>query len=325
MLPKRLKANPVWTLAEGGLNFAHMNLPLIRTVCFARRVLRDFFLKNNGMLLAGSVAYNAMLSLVPLAAVLVVGFSHFVDEELLMDAVRTEVGLISPKAAPMVTDVLETFIDAREIVGWVGLGVLLFFSSMAFRVLENAFAIIFHRKVPPVKRRFWVSALMPYMFIALIGAGLVVLTALTALAESSVGQRFAFGGVSIGLQWLATTALHVAGFLGLVLLFTTLYKVMPVTRISFRLALAGGVTAAVLWELLRTGLVSYFNHLSLVNAVYGSMATTIILLLTHGGCRLSSCSLARKSSRSFNELSGWVCHGGKSLRKTNREDFRGRR
>ena len=55
---------------------------------------------------------------------------------------------------------------------------------------------------------------------------------------------------------------------------------MPVTRISFRLALAGGVTAAVLWELLRTGLVSYFTHLSLVNAVYGSMATTIILLLS---------------------------------------------
>ena len=85
-------------------------------------MLRDFFLKNNGMLLAGSVAYNAMLSLVPLAAVLVVGFSHFVDEELLMHAVRTEVGLISPKAAPMVIDVLETFIDAREIVGWVGSG-----------------------------------------------------------------------------------------------------------------------------------------------------------------------------------------------------------
>ncbi len=280
MVPERVKANPVWTRGVGGHTFPPVNLPLIRTFHFARRVLRDFFLRNNGMLLAGSVAYNAMLSLVPLAAILVVGFSHFVDEDLLMHAVNTEVGLISPKAAPMVTDVLVTFIDAREIVGWVGLGVLLFFSSMAFRILENAFAIIFHRKALPVKRSFWVSALLPYLFIALIGVGLVVLTALTAMVEFSAGRRFAFGGVSFGVQWLATVALHGAGFLGLVLLFTTLYKVMPITRISFRLALAGGVTAAVLWELLRTGLVSYFTHLSMVNALYGSMATTIILLLS---------------------------------------------
>ncbi len=232
------------------------------------------------MLLAGSVAYNAMLSLIPLAALLVVGFSHFVNEELLMEAVKTEVGLISPRAAPMVSDVLVTFVEAREIVGWVGLVVLLFFSSMAFRVLENAFAIIFDKKAEYVKRSFWVSALLPYLFIALIAIGLVFLTALTAALESSVGRRFGFGGFSVGLQWVVSIALHITGFLGLVLLFTALYKIMPVTQISFRLALAGGVTAAVMWEILRTALVSYFTHLSLVNAVYGSMATTIILLLS---------------------------------------------
>ncbi|MEP4807198.1 MAG: YihY/virulence factor BrkB family protein, partial [Luteolibacter sp.] len=253
---------------------------LIRTICFARRVLRDFFFENNGLLLTGAVAYGAMLSMVPLAAVMVVFFSHFFDEKLLMEALTTELSLISPEASPMVSDVLATFLETRRLAGWIGGLALLFFSSMAFRTLENAFAIIFHRKAPSLKRSFWVSALIPYLFIGLVAAGLIVLTAMTAVVESSVGQTYVFGGFAFGLQWLASAGLHVAGFLALVLLFTTLYKVMPVTKISFRLALSGGITAALMWETLRSLLVRYFSHLSLVNDVYGSMATTIILLLT---------------------------------------------
>ena len=247
---------------------------------FVFRVLRDFYFRNNGLLLTGAVAYNGILSLVPLAAVLIVIFSHFYDQDLLMEALTTEVNLISPKASPMLRETLEKFMESRQLVGWVGTAVLLFFSSMAFRVLENAFAIIFHRKIPTVKRRFWISALLPYLFIGLVAAGLIVITTLTALIESTAGSTYVMAGFEFGGQWLALIGLQIAGFCGLVLLFTTLYTVMPVTKISFKLALYGGVTAAILWEILRQALVGYFTHLSFVNAVYGSMATTIILLLT---------------------------------------------
>ncbi|MBC8126529.1 MAG: YihY/virulence factor BrkB family protein [Gloeobacteraceae cyanobacterium ES-bin-144] len=257
-----------------------VNLPLLRTLRFARRVLRDFFFRNNGLILTGAVAYSAMLSLVPLATVLVVFFSHFLEEKLLMDALTTEVAMISPKATPMLVGVLKTFMESRETAGWIGIAGLLFFSSVAFRVLANAFAIIFHRKLPARKRSFWIAALIPYLFIALVAVGLIVLTAVTAVIESTAGRTYALGGFDFGMQWIAAAGLNVAGFLGLVILFTTLYKVMPVTKVSVRLALSGGVTAAVMWEILRSGLVNYFTHLSPVNAVYGSMATTIILLLT---------------------------------------------
>jgi YihY family inner membrane protein len=65
-----------------------------------------------------------------------------------------------------------------------------------------------------------------------------------------------------------------------VLLFTLLYKIIPVARISFSRALAGGLTAAVLWESTRHLLVSYYAHISAVNLIYGSMATIVIILLT---------------------------------------------
>ena len=43
---------------------------------------------------------------------------------------------------------------------------------------------------------------------------------------------------------------------------------------------AGGITAAVLWEITRHVLVWYFATLSQVNVVYGSLTTAIVVLLS---------------------------------------------
>jgi len=42
-----------------------------RVIHFLVRMLRDFFRRNHGMMLSGSVAFNMMLSLIPLCAVLI--------------------------------------------------------------------------------------------------------------------------------------------------------------------------------------------------------------------------------------------------------------
>ena len=256
------------------------SLPAPKLSRFAVRVLRDFFLRNNGLLLSGAVAYNALLSLIPLATVLVVIFSQFFDKEILIESITREAALLAPSSQEMLTGLIESFLDSRNLAGGIGVVVLLFFSSIGFRVLENAFAIIFHRPVPTLRRKFWVSALMPYLFIALIALGLIVLTVITAWFERTSGFTYRIAGLDFGAGSAFGVALYLAGLLGLVLLFTTLYKVMPMTRISFRLALTGGATAAAMWELLRHLLTKYFESISYVGMIYGSMATTIIVLLT---------------------------------------------
>lgn len=259
-----------------------MSSPAQHTAQFSRRVLRDFFFRNNGLLLTGAVAYNALLSVIPLSAVLIVIFSHFIDSNLLLKAITDEAALIAPGMAPLLTDILQTFLKSRDLIGWVGLGILLFFSSVAFRILENAMAIIFHRPSNATKRKFWVSALLPYLFICLLAAGLILLTTITAITNSlaaSPSTNLALFGYDLGLHRFASTILYLTGIAGLAMLFTALYKVLPPTKIPFRLALSGGITAAILWEILRYLLTAYFANISMVNAVYGSMATTIIILL----------------------------------------------
>jgi membrane protein len=251
-----------------------------RLLRFASRVLRDFFLRNHGLLLTGAVAFNMMLSLIPLSAVLMVGFSHFIDQKLLMESLTAELSLIAPGFTPTLTEVLAGFLENRRVVGWIGLLVLLFFSSMAFRVIEDSIAIIFHRPLPTLKRKFWVSALMPYLFILIVAGGLILVTSVNAIIDARSQLTRPFPALDRVIDNHTGHIIYLTGVLGLVLLFSLFYKIMPVAKVSFRRALAGGLTAAILWEITRHLLVAYYTKVSIVNVIYGSMATLIIALLT---------------------------------------------
>ncbi len=256
-----------------------MEKRLPKIIRFASRVLRDFFLRNHGLLLTAAVANNMMLSLIPLSAVLLVVFSHFFDPHQLMESITIEVSLIAPGFGPILNEVLTGFLRTREVVGWVGLGTLLVFSSFAFRVLEDAIAIIFHRPLPTLKRKFWISALMPYLFILIVAAGLIVITAVNAIIDARAFRNSAFGGVDLLLHQHLGQIVYFVGVLGLVMLFTLFYKIMPVAKVSFKRALIGGLTATILWEIVRHILVAYYANVSMVNVIYGSMATIVIVLL----------------------------------------------
>ena len=257
-----------------------MEKRLPKIIRFASRVLRDFFLRNHGLLLTAAVAYNMMLSLIPLSAVLMVIFSHFIDESRLMETITAEVSLLAPGFAPTLTEVLTGFLRTRELIGWVGGISLLLFSSLAFRVMEDAISIIFNRPLPTLKRKFWVSALMPYLFILIVAGGLIGITAVNAVIDAQDQRNHQFLGIDALLHQHVNHLIYLIGVLGLVLLFTLFYKIMPVAKVSFRRALAGGLTATILWEIVRHLLVSYYTKISVVNVLYGSMATIIIVLLT---------------------------------------------
>ena len=247
---------------------------------FARRVLRDFFLRNHGLLLTSAVAYNMMLSLIPLSAVLIVVVSHFVDPHQLLATITAEVALIAPGFAPTLSEVLGAFLHTRQLIGWLGGLSLLIFSSLAFRVIEDAFAIIFHRPLPSLKRKFWVSALMPYLFITIIAVGLIIISMINAIIDAQ-GQKISHFPMIHGLLHNHMGGIiYLVGVFSLVLLFTLFYKIMPMAMVPFKRALAGGLTATILWEIVRHMLVAYYAKVSVLNLIYGSMATIIVVLLT---------------------------------------------
>lgn len=238
------------------------------------------FRANQGFLLAGAVAYYTLLSIVPMFALILVVLSQVIEPQRLLDITQGYLALVAPGKAPALIAQIEIFIDNWKLVGMVGLAVMLFFSSLAFTVLENAMSVIFHHRVTIRRRHFLVSAILPYIYMLLLGLGLLVVSvvsgSLDAMAKTGVsvwGQHWAFSGHG-------ATFMYIVGVIGEVLLLTSLYLVMPVGRLVWHHAVIGGVTAAVLWELTRRFLVWYFSTLSFVNVIYGTLSTAVVILLS---------------------------------------------
>ena len=253
--------------------------PLYTLGQFLWRVLKGFK-RNQGILLSGAVAYYGLLSIVPLLALLLIGLSHFMAEEALLGSVQTHLEFILPIEADAMTAELAAFLEHRKLIGWIGTGVLIFFATMAFTVLENAMCVIFFHRVDIHRRHFFVSALIPFVFIALVGIGVVVVTLVSGALQGLDTEQVTLFGYTWLLDGASGVVLYLLGVVGLVLLMTSLYLVMPVGGINLRHALLGGLTAAVLWEIMRHILVWYFTSLSLVSLVYGSLATAIVVLLS---------------------------------------------
>lgn len=238
------------------------------------------FRRNQGVLLSGAVAYYMLLSIVPLLALVLIGLSQIHPTEALLETLDRELHLLVPAGGSVLTDHFANFLEHRRLIGWVGIGILVFFSTMAFTVLENAMSVIFHHRVSIRRRHFLVSAVIPFLFIALIGAGLLLITLISAALQAMHETSITIFGSEWGLQGMQGGILYLFGVGGMILLLTALYLVMPVGRIAVRHALIGGFVAAVLWEGVRHLLVWYFSTLSLVNVVYGSLATAVIVLLS---------------------------------------------
>jgi YihY family inner membrane protein len=246
---------------------------------FALGVLRAFR-AHQGMLLAGAVAYYALLSIVPLLILSVIVLSQALPQDALLRTLGHYLEWLVPGQSGAIVSELENFMAHRHVLGAVLLVSMVFFSSLAFTVLENAMVVIFHHRVAQRRRRWWVSLLIPYAYILCLGLGLLLVT-LVAGGLQAMGEReVQFLGVEWSLADTSGLLLYLMGFGGEVFILASLYMVMPVGRLSWRHALIGAVVAALLWELSRHALLWYFDTLSQISTVYGSLTTAIAVLLS---------------------------------------------
>jgi uncharacterized BrkB/YihY/UPF0761 family membrane protein len=237
------------------------------------------FKANQGLLLAGAVAYYALLSIVPLLILTVIALSQLIDQRELLATIGRYLEWLVPSQSRPIVNELANFLEKRQGVGWLLLATMVFFSSLAFTVLENAMSVIFLHRVVARKRRFIFSVLIPYAYILSLGAGLCSSRSSPAACRRSARRTSSCSAGVVAERVLRAAALParlrrrgLRPHLGL--------SRHAGGRLAWRHALIGGITAAVLWEITRHVLVWYFATLSQVNVVYGSLTTAIVVLLS---------------------------------------------
>ncbi len=246
---------------------------------FAWRVLCGFR-ANQGLLLAGAIAYYALLSIVPLLILSVIALAHVIPEHELLATIGRYLAWLVPSQSNAIVAELRGFLDHRDVVSWLLLGSMLFFSSLAFAVLENALSVIFVHRIVDRQRSWVMKLLMPYIYVACLAAGLLLVTLVAGGLENLGEYSINLFGHDFSLGRFSRLLLYLLGLAGEIVLLTSIYVVMPAGRLDLRHALFGAVSAVLLWEVTRHILVWYFATLSQVGVVYGSMTTTIVVLLS---------------------------------------------
>ena len=252
---------------------------MVQPSAFLLRVMRSF-MRNQGLLLSAAVAYYTLLSIVPLSIIALIVLTHFIEEQQLIQTLSMYLEMVIPGYAATLTEQVAAFLEHRTTVGAIGFIGMLFFSSTAFSMLENAISVIFHQRVNIQRRKFFISAIIPYLYIGAMGVGVVLVSAIVGAIETLESTYVSVLGLSLISGSAAWWSLYILGILGEVLLLTSIYLVMPVIRVRFRHALIGGLTATVLWEITRRILVWYYATISTVNVIYGSITITVVALLS---------------------------------------------
>ncbi len=258
-------------------------------------LVNDGFNRNNVFVRGASLSYSSLLSLGPLAAIvlLVAGFLlESVDQEKLVDLIETTITIAAPPLAEYLTSTqgegnaeqfyekaistLNTFIEhARSsAVGVIGLLILGLIAIQLFTAIEKSFNDIWGVR----RGRSWIKRIGYYWAFLTLGS----LLTLTGLAIQSAGiiEKFV-GDLPLGHQVIGLTVsmtpLILFAFIVLALAF--FYKLIPNTQVNFVPAITGAIVVAAL--LLANNYLSflYIKQVLRAQSLYGSLGIISILML----------------------------------------------
>ena len=259
---KQAKANAVTMFA------------LIKQVSSWRFWQRVFihFRNRQGTDAVAILAYTSLVGIVPMLAVMLGLFSvssYFASfESLVMDQV---VRNLMPNSQPLIEEYLFKFSLAAASLKGPGLIVMLFTTLMLlWKVDQKLNGLWSHR----LKRKWWVNILQ-YLGISLLGP---LLLGLSLVVSSSLLALPLFVETTPFIDKL-TSGMKIVPLVLAWLGFTALYKLVPVVKVPFKMALISGLFAMIELEFLKSGFAMYVEWFPTYAIVYGAFAAIPLFLL----------------------------------------------
>jgi len=238
----------------------------------ARRAFKEFG-KDNGTLMAASVAFYLLLSLVPLALVGIAILGWVLGDTQAQGQVFSFLKGYFPAQYSMLKGLVLQVKESRGTIGLVGIGTLLLTASGGFNTLETAINIAWNAP----NRSFLMSKLFAFGMMLVIGTLLVLSIGVTAIVS--------WAGHFAALSWLAhNTVARILAFLVSVgvttVMFTFIHKFFPNVKSQWKPAILSGFITAVFWELFKQGYTWYSSSKwGDQSATYGAAAGFVGLVV----------------------------------------------
>jgi len=252
------------SLNEGGSYVAELR-------AFVLLVLKRFG-RDQCMRIAAALSYTSLLALVPLGAIAFAILKAFPVFDNIEEQIKTLLfENFLPESVNEAQTYFDQFIGQTEGLTAIGIVALAVTAIMLLSTIEGALNSIFHVKAtrPFVPRlmMFWaVITLGPL----LLGGSLSLATYLFALSEwAGAGKIPGLGGV---VAQLLPGALAIFAF-------SVFYAIVPYRPVKTMHALIGGVSAGLLFGLLRRLFGLYIAAFPAYHTIYGALAVVPIFLI----------------------------------------------
>ncbi len=236
------------------------------------RLLLTRFIADRGLPNAASLTYTTLLSLVPLMTVGLALFSAFPVSGKVVDGLQDFVfANFVPASGEIVRQYLEEFSSKASKLTGVGFGFLMIVAIMMMVTIDQALNAIWRVRQ---KRKPLAKFLMYWSILSLgpllIGLSVVVTSYMVSVpiisdTAESLGLRHRL------LAFMPLLAAAVA--------FSLLYAVVPNRKVPALHAIAGGILAALLFELAKRGFAFYVTQFPTYEAIYGALAVIPIFLI----------------------------------------------
>lgn len=229
------------------------------------------FLRHEAPQNAAALTYTTLLSLVPLMTVTLAVFSAFPVADRVYQVIQD---FVFENFVPTSSEVLQQYLSefsakASRLTGAGAIflvGVALLMMSNIDRALNAIWEIRTRRSFASKFLIYWaVLSLGPI----LIGVSVLVTSYIISLPIMSEATSTGLGRRLLGLTPVVASAIA----------FTMMYAVVPNRRIRLLHAFAGGVFAAVLFEVAKRGFGFYITQFPTYEAIYGALATIPIFLV----------------------------------------------
>jgi membrane protein len=245
------------------------------------RVAYDRLARHAGNSLSGGLAFGALLSIAPLAIVVIAIASTFLGEGAAREETLTFVGdALGQQVVPVVARWID---EARQwSAGATVLGVVLFFYGAARLVglVDECFEIVF--QVPPRREETTRQAIKRWLSSQAMAVGITLLAGVLmagSLVARTVGASLMGTPDDLVLAVLAAALRESVSLTVWVLALAVIYKVLPPVHLHTRDILRGAVVSALLLEVALLVLRALATTLEL-GAAYGAAGAVVATLLT---------------------------------------------
>jgi membrane protein len=248
--------------------------PILRIVRYPAALLRDWLSGEIGVR-AMSLAYTTLLSIVPLLA-----FSFSIlkslgargDLKFILEHFFAPLGGAS---AQLTESVLQFVRNMRgDLLGSIGLIFLVYTVVTTIQKVEKSFNYLWRVDRP----RSFLRRFMEYLAVMILGP--ILLAVALGLLASAERSPFALWVEAIKpLAWVLSAVGKILPYVIVTIIFTFMYVFIPNTKVQFRAALIGGITAGIIWALVGQVFTAFIVYASSLVAIYTGFAIVLTTLI----------------------------------------------